>query len=203
MKPILISLTLALSLYAAEHNHAEMNMQNVEITSQLVLDAMHGPMAGVSMSCNSDIDFLSDMIPHHQGAIDSSKLYLQIGKNDELKKIANNIIKTQQDEIDYFNELIDTLTKEAKKDCESKDYELFQVTNKDAMDKMMEQMSKVTASNNADNDFAKAMIEHHKGAIKSAQLILKYTKNPQVQDIANNIIKAQEDEIKTMQGLIK
>ncbi|RDU64707.1 DUF305 domain-containing protein [Helicobacter sp. MIT 14-3879] len=201
MKSLIMILSLCLAIYANPHANHDINNEN--ITSQMVLDSMHGSMNGYSMSCNIDVDFLNDMIPHHQGAIISSGLYLQIAKNDKLKDIANNIIKTQQDEIEYFNELSDALSKNQKLDCENPKYQEFQTKNKNIMDKMMIEMSKIQSSTNVDNDFAKSMIEHHKGAIDSAKLILEYTQNQDIKNIANNIIKTQQDEIKEMGKLIK
>jgi uncharacterized protein (DUF305 family) len=40
---------------------------------------MHGEMGKVRYSGNTDADFASLMIPHHQGAIEMSKVELQFG----------------------------------------------------------------------------------------------------------------------------
>jgi uncharacterized protein (DUF305 family) len=52
------------------------------------------PMAG-----NPDHDFAAMMIPHHQGAIDMAKVELLYGKDPVLRRIAQEIIVTQQQEI--------------------------------------------------------------------------------------------------------
>lgn len=44
-------------------------------------------------------DFVEMMIPHHQGAIDMAVAYLRYGNNDQLKRIAQEIIVDQQQEI--------------------------------------------------------------------------------------------------------
>jgi uncharacterized protein (DUF305 family) len=46
-----------------------------------------------------DRDFVRGMIPHHQGAIDMAVAILQSGRNEQLKRIAQEIIVTQQQEI--------------------------------------------------------------------------------------------------------
>jgi len=46
-----------------------------------------------------DRDFVAQMIPHHQGAIDMSLALLRAGHNEKLKRLAQEIIITQQDEI--------------------------------------------------------------------------------------------------------
>ncbi len=44
-------------------------------------------------------DFVEMMIPHHQGAIDMAVAYLKYGSNEQLKRIAQEIIVDQQQEI--------------------------------------------------------------------------------------------------------
>jgi uncharacterized protein (DUF305 family) len=46
-----------------------------------------------------DVDFVAMMIPHHQGAIDMARAQLRYGKNEQVRRIAQEIIVTQQDEI--------------------------------------------------------------------------------------------------------
>jgi uncharacterized protein (DUF305 family) len=49
-----------------------------------------------------DKAFLSGMIEHHQGAIDMAKLAQKNAKHDEIKKMANDIITAQSNEIDMM-----------------------------------------------------------------------------------------------------
>ena len=51
---------------------------------------------------NPDIDFVTMMIPHHQGAIDMAKVLLLHGKDPEMKNLALQIITDQQTEIDQM-----------------------------------------------------------------------------------------------------
>jgi uncharacterized protein (DUF305 family) len=46
-----------------------------------------------------DRDFVAEMIPHHQAAIDMASALLQSGGNETLKRLAQEIIVTQGDEI--------------------------------------------------------------------------------------------------------
>jgi uncharacterized protein (DUF305 family) len=46
------------------------------------------------------------MIEHHSMALLSSEEILQKTKSERVKRLAENIIETQQKEIDYMNELI-------------------------------------------------------------------------------------------------
>ncbi|MEW9584849.1 DUF305 domain-containing protein [Paraburkholderia sp. DGU8] len=69
---------------------------------------------------------------------------------------------------------------------------------KAADDKMMRDMSAPEYTGDADKDFVAHMIPHHQGAIDMAQVELKYGKDPQLKRLAQNIIKAQHDEIAFM-----
>ncbi len=63
--------------------------------------AMDRMMAGMDVkpSGNVDRDFTAMMIPHHQGAIDMAQAELRYGHNEQLRRIAQEIIVEQQQEI--------------------------------------------------------------------------------------------------------
>jgi len=63
--------------------------------------AMDTMMAGMNVKPTGDVDvdFAAMMIPHHQGAIDMALAELRYGKNEQLRRIAQEIIVDQQQEI--------------------------------------------------------------------------------------------------------
>jgi uncharacterized protein (DUF305 family) len=63
---------------------------------------MMDTMAGMKMSGDADKDFAMMMIPHHQGAIDMAEIELKYGKDPALRKMAEDIISTQKEEIEEF-----------------------------------------------------------------------------------------------------
>jgi len=46
-----------------------------------------------------DADFVAMMSPHHRGAVDMAMLELRYGHNEQLRRLAQEIIVTQEDEI--------------------------------------------------------------------------------------------------------
>jgi hypothetical protein len=67
--------------------------------------AMDRMMDGMMVAPTGDVDrdFVIMMRPHHQGAIDMSIAQLRFGRNEQLKRIAQEIIVDQQQEIAALN----------------------------------------------------------------------------------------------------
>ena len=63
--------------------------------------AMDRMMAAMAIAPSGDVDrdFAASMIPHHQGAIDMARAELRYGHNEQLRRIAQEIIVDQQQEI--------------------------------------------------------------------------------------------------------
>ena len=63
--------------------------------------AMSKMMVGMNIGLSGDVDrdFAAAMISHHQGAIDMAEAQLRYGRNEQLRRIAQEIIVTQRQEI--------------------------------------------------------------------------------------------------------
>ena len=63
--------------------------------------AMTKMMAAMNVKPSGDVDrdFVAMMTPHHQGAIDMAQAFLRYGRNEQLRRIAQEIIVEQQQEI--------------------------------------------------------------------------------------------------------
>ena len=63
--------------------------------------AMTRMLVGMEIKPSGDIDrdFVEMMVPHHQAAIDMAVAVLRYGRNPQIKRLAQEIIVTQQEEI--------------------------------------------------------------------------------------------------------
>jgi len=63
--------------------------------------AMTKMMNGMTVKPTGDVDadFVAMMVPHHQGAIDMAVAVLRYGRNAHIRRLAQEIIVTQQEEI--------------------------------------------------------------------------------------------------------
>jgi DUF305 family protein family protein len=63
--------------------------------------AMNKMMADMDVMPTGDVDrdFVAMMVPHHQGAIDMAQAVLRYGHNEQLRRLAQEIVVTQQQEI--------------------------------------------------------------------------------------------------------
>ena len=185
----------------ANMNHSAMAMDNQNTAPHTqaylaMMGAMGDKMSVAGSLADPDVAFVSGMIPHHIGAVEMAKVQLEYGKDETMRKLAQAIIDGQQAEIDLMNGWLngkDTTTQNANAP-HAKAY---------ALDNSHSEMMTAIYETDPDVAFAKAMIPHHKGAVNMAKVQLEYGKDKAMQDLAKQIIKAQEPEIKLMQDWLK
>ena len=97
------SLLLGVALAASAHEDAATRSRLAEEAPFLAENdaAMSRMMAGMAVKPTGDVDrdFVAMMVPHHQGAIDMAGAVLRYGHNEQLRRLAQEIIVTQQQEI--------------------------------------------------------------------------------------------------------
>jgi uncharacterized protein (DUF305 family) len=157
---------------------------------------MHKGMA-ITYSGDADVDFVAGMIPHHQGAVDMAEVILKYGKDEEMKALAQRIITWQKAEIGFMKQWLSGRTsawraKDADKLPSVKAYE-------ESMMVMHRDMN-IKFTGNADVDFVRGMIPHHRGAIDMAWILKKHGKDRNLSKFADEIIRSQGQEIRLMQA---
>lgn len=66
---------------------------------------MHGEMA-IRYTGDVDVDFVKGMIPHHRGAVAMAKVALEHSKNPEIRKLAEEIVRSQDGEIAWMEKFL-------------------------------------------------------------------------------------------------
>lgn len=81
--------------------HTSTNSQGMMDNNNMSMGEMTDTLKGKT---GDDFDkvFISEMIIHHQGAIDMAKLAQANAKHDEVKNLANDILSAQSKEIDMM-----------------------------------------------------------------------------------------------------
>ena len=64
---------------------------------------MHSEM-DITFTGDSDVDFARGMIAHHKGAVEMARVVLKYGKDAEMKKLAEDIMKAQEPEIAFMQD---------------------------------------------------------------------------------------------------
>lgn len=109
-RPILILLVLlavavgATMLYLGQRDRGPKAGQAVAPSgpSARMMDAMHrmhDSANKIPMTGDIDRDFVALMIPHHQSAVEMARVYLESGRDPELRKMSEAIIASQEAEI--------------------------------------------------------------------------------------------------------
>lgn len=66
------------------------------------MQKMHDGMMTGAMAQDPDVAFAESMTAHHQGAIEMAQTQLKYGKDPEMRKLAEEIIRAQQPEINQM-----------------------------------------------------------------------------------------------------
>jgi len=138
----------------------------------------------------SDGRFIDAMVPHHQGAIEMARVALKNAEHEEIKELSRNIISSQQAEIEEL------------KSIKKEEYGTSEVPMEMSQEQMrgmgMMNPERLAHSEPFDRAFIDAMIPHHQSAIEMAQVAYEKSENPRIKELAENIVSAQQREIKQM-----
>lgn len=155
------------------------------------MHTMHQKMH-VSLAGDPDVDFVRQMIPHHQGAVDMARIQLRYGRDASVKKLNAWIIQAQEREIGMMKTWLmrrdNGLSSQTARDYYG-----------DAMRTMHAQMN-IRYSGDADVDYVRGMIAHHQGAVDMASILMREGSDPELKELASDVFNSQTQEIAWMQG---
>ncbi len=138
----------------------------------------------------SDKAFIDAMVPHHEGAVEMAQVALERAEHPQIKNLAEEIISAQRSEIELFGEIREREYGSAESTMEMDEQDMQAMGMSDP-----EELSKAEPFDKA---FIDDMIPHHESAIAMAEVARRETENPEIRGIADDIVSAQEREIKQM-----
>ena len=180
----------------AQHHDMSMPMAAPKNVYLQMMDQMMVSMDKAAPSASADKDFLTMMIPHHQGAVAMANYEIAHGKNREMIQLAKSIKAEQLVQIQQMQLLLrntKTFVNAGK---------AHQHANQKMMVVMMQQMPKDKTLSNDDNAFARVMIPHHQAAIDMAKVALQYGTDKNTKRLAESIISDEQIEIDQMKKFI-
>jgi uncharacterized protein (DUF305 family) len=189
---------IALSNSTMTHGHGTMDGMG----SMMNAEGMSGGMATGSFDEDQpfDLQFIDQMIVHHQMAIMSSEHMISDSERPELRQLAENIQRSQSEQIEQMQEW--------RNESHPDDTEQAPGMSNDMMDDgMMEQMmggsmQRMMGGDTADAMFLRMMIPHHQDAIDMSEEALERAEHPELKELAQTIIDEQSAEIELMQGYL-
>ncbi len=201
MKKILLALsfisTLGLAVLSipatAQMNMGDMNMGNMGDSGAKALAKLSGK--------NYDIAWLSQMIEHHRGAVEMSKMCVKNCLDKDVKAAAQKIINAQDKEI---NQMTTWLKNWYKATPDPKQMALMKADMKPMMDASMGGMQPMAGmAMPIDRSFLEGMIPHHQHAVAMGKDAIKRALRPELRKFGQTVVSDQSKEIKQYEGWLK
>lgn len=164
----------ALALSACGEDDGAMQMGSTERSAGLSLDRA----------------FATEMIPHHESAVEMAVIAQERGQSAFVRQLAEDIIATQSAEIEVLRKAEQRLAKQG-----------VETGSLGMMEHQMGMTGDVQSLSTAepfDQAFMEMMIEHHQAAVAMAKIEVANGSDPELQALAEDIIVAQEREISQM-----
>ena len=201
MKKILLALgfigTLGLAALTvpavAQMNMGDMKMGNMGDSGAKALAKLSGK--------NYDVAWLSQMIEHHRGAVEMSKLCVKNCLDKDVKAAAQKIINAQDKEISQMNTWLKNWYKATP---DPKQMALMKADMKPMMDTSMGGMQPMAGMvMPIDRSFLEGMIPHHQHAVAMGKDAIKRALRPELKKFGQAVVSDQSKEIKEYQGWLK
>ncbi|MGA6157202.1 DUF305 domain-containing protein [Stenotrophomonas sp. NPDC087984] len=166
---------------------------------------------------DADVKFAQMMIPHHEQAVEMSKLADERAEDAKIKTLAGDIEKAQDPEIKKMESWLKAWGKpESGSSMPGMDHGSDSSmpgmdhgsgsSDNSGMPGIMsdKDMKELKAAKGTDFDkmFAQMMIDHHNGAIDMAKDEQKNGKNATAKKLADDVVKNQTSEVKQFQGIL-
>lgn len=160
---------------------------------------MTNDLTQVPPTGDENVDFAVLLKSHHQGAVDLAQAELKMGKDNTLRKIAQDIVSIRKKEISALQNFVDSLKKgpltvNLTKNYENSGFGKVITTHK----AMMWDISKMDTNMVADQQFAAVMIPQLQSTVYLTEGFLKHGTNPWLTQKAEEIIPRNMKQIKEL-----
>lgn len=163
-----------------------------------ILKEMIKEMTKIQLSDSISFNFIVQMIPHHRAAIKMSENILKYTDNEQLKKIAEEIISEQTESIENMLQIKESCQNSTNS---SRNINSYKCLNNKILQTMFCEM-KCAYSNNCINcNFIREMIPHHEGAVRMSKNTLRFPICCELKPILEAIITSQEKGICQMKKI--
>lgn len=150
---------------------------------------------GIATAHNdTDVAFIQDMTPHHEGAVEMSALAATRAESPQVKALAAAIQAAQEPEIQLMKDMAEAWKVDLADDGGHGGMNMGGGGDVPALEPL--------SGAAFDKEFLVRMTAHHEGALVMAKVELDKGENPQAQELARAIIATQETEIATMRALL-
>jgi uncharacterized protein (DUF305 family) len=152
-----------------------------------------------------DLQFIDQMIMHHQGAIMSSEHMIADSERPELRQLAENIQESQSEQIEQMQAWRQEWYGDAERTFGMMDpTQMEEMMGEGHMEEMMGgSMQEMMGGDTTDAMFLRMMIPHHQLAIDMSEQALEEANHPELKELAQKIIEEQSAEIELMQGYLE
>jgi uncharacterized protein (DUF305 family) len=149
----------------------------------------------------SDVQFMQDMIPHHQQALVMAELAPARTNSLEILEIAGRIDASQNDEIAFMTQWLNQRGEDAVRSSDTHTHETMRGMATPA------QIQELTDASGSDFDrqFLSLMIAHHEGAIEMVEELMDQpgsAYDPVLFEFTTDITKDQSKEIESMHEIL-
>jgi uncharacterized protein (DUF305 family) len=147
-----------------------------------------------------DIYWMSQMIAHHNIAVDMANYVLKKGKDANVKKAAQDIVRVQSLEVKQMTGWLKDWYNAKPNAAQMK---LMVVDMQPMVDASQGKMAGHSMMGNADKNFLESMIPHHQSAVDMAKLALIKALRPELKTFAQGVIDVQTKEITQYETWLK
>lgn len=156
---------------------------------------MENNMTGINLTDSISQNFINQMIPHHEAAVQMCENILKYSDCNSVRRLAENIIAGQSQSIADMKKIYESCSYFVNTDA---DGEFYQLCFDEISQNMFCRMRSARTVDSVNADFIYEMLPHHTGAVQMAMNAMKYPISPALRSICCDIIRTQSRQIELM-----